>query len=305
MNKDFKNNEVLERVKSVDSNLEDKVRYALFSSKSQSCKYDLLMDLIQLIPTKLWLELAVDNIHELPVNCQKEICGQITAIFKEGKLFSKNDSIEIFKKIEEKTVSMGLNGTPLSELIPYSASFLNNAIHDNRYKLFADYEYVYYTNDFDKVKSAVVELNDLYEKGGSPGVVRSYAYLLTIAQFRLARLLYPKDTIDRYSPSNAYEDCFDKCDESWDFNEFDYDEWRPFNFFDNNYGYISNVPERITRCDCVEITRIFDPHLYYINADLLKEIHRAVREVSDRNKYENEAAPVVEKSCHFVITHDN
>lgn len=300
MNKDFKNNEVLERVKSVDSNPENKVRYALFSSKSQSSKYDLLMDLIQLIPTKLWVELAVDNIHELPVNCQKEICGQITAIFKEGELFSKNDSIEIFKKIEEKTVSMGLNGTPLSELIPYSASFFNKAIHDNRYKLFSDYGHVYYTQSVEELKSAVVELNDLYEKGGSPEVVRSYAYLLTVAQFRLARLPYPKDTIDRYSLSNAYEDCFDKYDESWDFEKCD-DGWYPSNSFGNNHSDISNVPERITRCDCVEITRIFDPHLYYINADLLKEIHRTVREVSDRNKYENEVAPVVEKSCHFVI----
>lgn len=305
MNKDFKNSEVLERIESVDSNPEDKVRYALFSSKSQSSKYDLLMDLIQLIPTKLWLELAIDNIHELPVNCQEEICGQITAIFKEGELFSKKDSIEIFKWIEQKAVSMGLNGTPLSELIPYSASFLNNAIHDNRYKLFADYGYVYYINDFNELKSAVVELNDLYEKGGSPEVVRSYAYLLTAAQFKLARLLYPKDTIDKYSLSNAYEDCFDKCDESWEFEEFDDDDWYPLNSFDNNHNYISNVPERITRCDCIEIARIFDPHLYYINADLLKEIHRAVREVSERNKYENEIAPVVEKNCHFVMPPDN
>ena len=305
MNKDFKNNEVLERVKSVDSNLEDKVRYALFSSKSQSREYDLLMDLIQLIPTKLWLELAVDNIHELPANGQEEICEQISSIFKEGELFSKNDSIEIFKKIEEKTVSTRLNGTPLSKLIPYSASFLNGAIHDNRYKLFADYGYVYYTNDFDRLKSAVVELNDLYEKGGSSEVVRSYAYLLTVAQFRLARLLYPKYTIDRYSLSNAYEDCFDKCDESWDFDGFDDDCWYPSNSFGNNHSYISNVPERISRCDCIEIARIFDPHLYYINADLLKEIHRAVDDVRDRNKYENEIAPVVEKSCHFVITTDN
>lgn len=301
MKKDFKNNEVLEKIKSVDNNLEDKIRYALFLSKPQSCKYDLLMDLIQPIPTKLWLELAVDNIHELPANGQEEICEQISAIFKEGELFSKNDSIEIFKKIEEKTVFMGLNGTPLSELIPYSASFFNNSIHDNRYKLFSDYGHVYYTQSVEKLKLAVVELNDLYEKGGSPEVVRSYAYLLTVAQFRLARLLYPKNTIDKYSLSNAYEDCFDKCDESWDFNEFDYDEWRPFNSFGNNHSDISNVPERITRCDCIEIARIFDPHLYYINADLLKEIHRTVREVSDRNKYENEVAPVVEKSCHFVI----
>lgn len=305
MNKNFKESEVLKRIESIDSNLEDKVRYALFSSKSQSCTYDLLMDLIQPIPTKLWLELAVDDIYELPVNCQKEICSQIVVIFKEGELFSKTDSIEIFKKIEEKTVSMGLNETLLSKLIPYSASFLNNAIRDNRYKLFADYGYVYYTNDFDRLKSAVVELNNLYEKGGSPEVVRSYAYLLTIAQFRLARLLYPKNTIDKYSLSNAYEDCFDKCDESWDFNGFDYDEWRPFNSFGNNHSDISNVPERITRCDCIEIARIFDPHLYYINADLLKEIHRAVDDVRDRNKYENEIAPVVEKSCHFVTPPDN
>ena len=304
MNKDFKNNEVLERVKSVDSNLEDKVRYALFSSKSQSREYDLLMDLIQLIPTKLWLELAVDNIHELPANGQEEICEQISSIFKEGELFSKNDSIEIFKKIEEKTVFMGLNGTPLSELIPYSASFFNNSIHDNRYKLFSDYGHVYYTQSVEKLKLAAVELNGLYDKGGSPEVVRSYAYLLTVAQFRLARLLYPKDTIDSYKLSDAYEDCFDKYDESWDFEECD-DGWYPSNSFGNNHSDISNVPERITRCDCVEITRIFDPHLYYINADLLKEIHRAIREVSDRNKYENEIAPVVEKSCHFVIPPDN
>lgn len=136
MNKNFKESEVLERIKSVDSKLEDKIRYALFSSKSQSCKCNLLTDLIQLIPTKFWLELAIECINELPVNYQKEICKQITSIFKEGELFSKNDSIEIFKKIEEKAVSMGLNGTPLSKLIPYSASFLNNAVHDNRYKLF-------------------------------------------------------------------------------------------------------------------------------------------------------------------------
>lgn len=305
MNKNFKETEIPDTIKLDDTNNENKVRYALFSSKSQSSKYDLLMDLIQLIPTKLWLELAVDNIHDLPVDCQKEICSQITVIFKEGELFSKNDSIEIFKGIEEKTVSMGLNGTPLSELIPYSASFLNNAIHDNRYKLFADYGYVYYTTTIDKLKLAVVELNDLYEKGGSLEVVRSYAYLLTVAQFRLAHLLYPKNTIDKYSLSNAYEDCFDKYDENCDFEETDDDGWYPSNFFGNNHSNISNVPDRITRCDCTEIARIFDPHIYYIHADLLKEIHIAVRDVSDRNKYENEIAPVVEKSCLFVITHDN
>lgn len=305
MNKDFKETEIPDTIKLDDANNENKVRYALFSLKTQSERCELLINLISAIPTKLWFELAIGYIDEISVDNQKEICKQITAIFKEGELFSKKDSIEIFKWIERKAVLMDLNGTPLSKLIPYSASFFNKAIYDNRYKLFADYGYVYYTNDFDKLKSAVVELNDLYEKGGSPEVVRSYAYLLTVAQFRLARLLYPKNTIDKHSLSNAYEDCFDKYDESCDFKEFDDDGWYPSNSFGNNHINISNVPERITRCDCTEIARIFDPHIYYIDANLLKEIHRAVRDVSDRNKYENEIAPIVEKSCLFVISPDN
>lgn len=310
MNKDFKEREVLDKINCNDSSIEDKIRYALFSSKSQSCKCDLLMDLIQIIPTKLWFELAIDCVHELPSNYQKEVCNQITAIFKEGELFSKNDSIEIFKKIEGKTVSMGLNGTSLSELIPSSASFLNNAVHDNRYKLFSDFGYVYYTTDIEKLKSAVVELNELYEKGGSPEAVRSYAYLLTVAQFRLACLLYPKSTISRYNLSEAYDNCFDSDYdiENYDFVDDDDDTDDFYEYTTSSSGnphYISSIPERITRCDCIEIVRIFDPHLYYISAELLQEIHKAVREVSDRNRYENEIAPIVAKSCLFVINSDN
>lgn len=168
----------------------------------------------------------------------------------------------------------------------------------------------------DELKSAVVELNDLYEKGGSQEVVRGYAYLLTVAQFRLARLLYPKDTIDRCILSDAYYSCFEQdydndiCYDNNDGNGYDdYDLdaglYSINSFSSSNSHRISNVPERITHCDCIEIARIFDPHLYYINADLLKEIHKAVRDVSDRNRYENEVAPVVEKNCLFVITPAN
>ena len=108
-------------------------------------------------------------------------------------------------------------------------------------------------------------------------------------------MLYPKSTISRYNLSEAYDNCFDS----------DYDIYEYTTFSSSNPHYISSIPERITRCDCIEIARIFDPHLYYISAELLQEIHRAVRDVSDRNKYENEIAPIVEKSCLFVINPDN
>lgn len=316
MNKDFKESEVLARIKLVDSNIENKVRCALLSSKSQTEKCDLLMDLIQNIPTKLWLELAVGRINELSVNGQKKICKQIIAIFKEGELFTKSDSIEILKKIEEKAVSIGLNGMPLLKIIPYSASFLNRAIRDNSYKLFADYEHVYYTTDIEKLKSAVVELNELCEKSGSPEAARSYAYLLTISQFRLAHLLYPQNTVSEILLSRTYDDCFD--DDNYCDCDYNYDKdvehflscgWKNDNFFsysDNeSFHHISDIANRILDYSCVEIARIFDPYLYYIDADLLKKIHRAVMEVSDRSRYENEIAPIVEKNCLFVINPDN
>lgn len=321
MNKDFKESEVLARIKLVDSNIENKVRCALLSSKSQTEKCDLLMDLIQNIPTKLWLELAVGCINELSVNGQKKICKQIIAIFKEGELFTKSDSIEILKKIEEKAISIGLNGMPLLKIIPYSASFLNRAIRDNRYKLFADYGHVYYTTDIGKLKSAVVELNELCEKGGSPEAARSYAYLLTISQFRLAHLLYPQNTVSETILSRTYDDCVDNnndynYDNYYDDDDDDDDDdgflsddlWsdNSFSNMDNeSYHYISDIANRILNYGCVEIARIFDPYLYYIDADLLKKIHRAVMEVSDRNRYENEIAPIVEKNCLFVINPDN
>lgn len=267
---------------------------------------DIIMGLQQKVSKDFWINLAVTYFDTFSRKNQNAICKQLEIMFKEKTLISKKSAVKIFKIFEDKIISQGLFGTQIAKSFQPMVKFICKSFNDDkRYHLFVDYGYVYYTTDIDKLKSAVVELNERYENGGSPEVVRCYAYLLTIAQFRLARLIYPKDTISKYSLSEAYDNCFDKYNESLDFDEFGDDDWRPFNSFGNNHSYISSVPDRITRCDCIEIARIFDPHLYYINADLLKEIHKAVRDVSDRNRYENEVAPVVEKSCLFVITPTN
>ncbi len=304
MNKDFKQKEMLDIIKLNDINNENKVRFALFSIKTQSEKCELLINLVQSIPTTFWIELTLDCIGEMFDDNQKKLCEQIAAIFNENENFTKNDSIKLFKLIEEKAVSMGLYKTPLSLLIPKAASFFNKAINDNRYKLFADYGHVYFTSDIDELKTAVVELNERYVNGGSFEIVRCYAYLLTIAQFRLAHLLYPKRTIDNDTLLEAYEICFEQYCDCCGYDDLDSD-WKPTNSnFYNSYP-ISSIPKRIQDLDCIEITRIFDPHLYYIGVELLREIHTAVREVSERNRYENETAPIVSKSCLFVINPSN
>ncbi len=296
MSENFNVSEVLSKIDFDDISIENKVRCALFLSKNQSEKYDLLMELIQSIPVTLWLELAIGCINEVPVNDRKNLCEQINAIFNENKKFSKSDSIKIFKQIEEKAVSLGLCETHLSKLVPHAASFLNRFINDNHYKLFADYGYVYHTSDIEKLKTAVVELNNRYENGGSPEIVRWYAYLLTIAQLRLSRLLYPKDTITPNTLSNAYSECFEKDDGYLDCGKCYDDGWQPVNSDVDIFHNISSVPKRITNSGCIEIARIFDPHIYYINADLLCEIHTAVKEVSERDKYEDDTDLIIEKA---------
>jgi len=59
MSENFNESEVLSKIGFDDISIENKVRCALFLSKNQSDKYELLMKLIQSIPVTLWLELAI------------------------------------------------------------------------------------------------------------------------------------------------------------------------------------------------------------------------------------------------------
>lgn len=280
---------------------------------------DILEALQQKVSKDFWIKLAVTYLDTISRKNQYTICKQLQIMFNENKLIPKKSAISIFKIFEDKIVSQGLFCTQIAKIFQPMVKFVCKSCKDDkRYRMFADYGYVYYTKNFDELKSAVVELNGLYEKGGSPEAVRCCAYLLTVTQFRLARLIYPKGTVSDYSLSEAYNACFEQADNyDNDYGYYDDDDYDDYDDYDNddyddlefssisNSHHISNILERITRYDCVEIARIFDPHLYYISAELLREIHTAVIEVSERNRYENETVPIVEKSCLFVITPDN
>lgn len=291
--------------KYTDKEVEETITDTL-SNAAPKQRFEILTEIQQKVPKDFWIILAVTYLDTLSRKHQNVICNQLEIMFKENSLVSKKSAVKIFRFLEDKIISHGLFGTQIAKVFQSMVKFVCRSCKDDkRYRLFDNYGHVYYTTDIEKLKSAVIELNELYEKGGSPEAVRSYAYLLTVAQFRLARLLYPKDTISKYNLSEAYNNCFDNYNESWNLDESCDDGWRPLNSFGNNNNYISNVPERITHCGCIEIARIFNPHLYYIDAELLQEIHRTVREVSDRNRYENEIAPIVAKNCLFVINPDN
>lgn len=287
------------------------------------------------IPGNKWFDYYIRFIH---LNGDSAEAVAKKAIELADEIKSKKISTDIFAKLEHALAGR-IQPTFKAELIEKMARQAYAITSDARYRLFADYAYLYSTEDTVQLESAVKELDSLRSESALKEDNRCYFYLLTLALQRLCIL--NGQTISELQLSEMYNDIMrsnvsttygEHYEDDYDYDDYDYDseesdeltcisiactllsDDEDDDIFDvdsdscndcydyNDVIYSNyNIFECIHKYNCPEIANLFKPtSVCFCEANFLRKLNEVVIKEIRANTYRSEKKSVLLQESVFL-----
>lgn len=243
------------------------------------------------VPQNKWYEYFF---RCFPYCCSNDEFGKIMEKAKNiaEEVNCKDLAARIFTEIEALYVNPPIfkcnNG-----LLKTAANRAYSLIHDKRYKLFADYAFIYTCNNSDDLAAAIKSLSDVLDSSVCQEDRRCTFYLIVLALDRWAQLRYT-GVISEFIIQNLYKEATNP-NEVWESDPEDENEPYPPRKF--------NIYSEIFKYNCPEVINIFDHSDRYYDAPFLINLHEEVCCTLEEHKYSSEKPSIISQKFVFLSQH--